>query len=90
MCVTPDDDSPGVGEPPRLFPGASSLAPQDIHGCFHPIRVLRLSLKERKKKKNLASSTLFLEGSVGTAFAGVAGGRCSPLIPSCRRILWLG
>lgn len=48
MCVTPDDDSPGVEEPPRLSPGVSSLAPQDIHGCFRPIRVLRLSLKEKK------------------------------------------
>ena len=59
MCVTPDDDSPGVGEPPRLFPGASSLAPQDIHGCFHPIRVLRLSLKERKKKKSCVFLSFF-------------------------------
>lgn len=92
MRVTQDGDSPGVGEPPRLSPGVSRLAPQDIYGCFR-FAFLDLVLKERKEEeKNPAFSTPFLEGSVRknripVAEVVVLGG--APFIPSCRRILWL-
>lgn len=34
MGVTLDSDSLGVGEPSRLSPGVSGLAPQDDPGCL--------------------------------------------------------